>query len=320
MYRFKWPVKFSLLKSAGKFLRPSGRISLPGHFKKMSKTGAAVALITAVLIFANGAFWLFRAYHGGLPGGGAKSREPREWEINMNEKHLDEEEVRKQYGVKETGDKTGSVNENTTEKAGNESGRDSMINQALKAGKEEEKPGEKSAASSGGALSVGADEVATGGEKNRAEENSVLPAGAEPALAAMAMPVMGKVITDYAVDRLVYSKTLEQWNAHHGIDIAAQQGSPVKAVMDGTVVEIRKDDPRLGVVVVIDHGGGIKTVYGNLASDKLVQKGQGVKKGQVIGAVGKTAPYEIEDPPHLHFEVLKGGSSIDPQRFLPEID
>jgi murein DD-endopeptidase MepM/ murein hydrolase activator NlpD len=86
------------------------------------------------------------------------------------------------------------------------------------------------------------------------------------------------------------------------------------------VVEIRKDDPRLGVVVVIDHGGGIKTVYGNLASDKLVQKGQGVKKGQVIGAVGKTAPYEIEDPPHLHFEVLKGGSSIDPERFLPKID
>ena len=44
-----------------------------------------------------------------------------------------------------------------------------------------------------------------------------------------------------------------------------------------------------------------------------------VEKGQVIGAVGKTAPFEIEDPPHLHFEVLKDGENIDPEQYLPKL-
>ena len=140
-----------------------------------------------------------------------------------------------------------------------------------------------------------------------------------PTMATMAMPTLGKVITTFAMDTLVYSKTLEQWNTHNGIDIAADLGSPIKAAMDGTVVEVISNDPKLGVVVVIDHGGGIKTLYANLQSDNLVKKGDLIKKGQIIGAVGKTAPYEIEDPPHLHFEVLKDGKNIDPQQYLPKI-
>ena len=51
----------------------------------------------------------------------------------------------------------------------------------------------------------------------------------------------------------------------------------------------------------------------------LVEKGDNIAKGQVIGAVGKSAPYEVEDPPHLHFEVIKDGTNIDPMQYLPEI-
>ena len=84
------------------------------------------------------------------------------------------------------------------------------------------------------------------------------------ALATMAMPTMGKVITSFAVDTLVYSNTLEQWNTHSGIDIAASIGTQVKAALDGKVIRVTNNDPKLGIVVVIDHGGGITTLCGNL--------------------------------------------------------
>lgn len=137
--------------------------------------------------------------------------------------------------------------------------------------------------------------------------------------ATMIMPVVGKVITKHTSDELVYSKTLEQWCVHKGVDIAADVGTQVKAALAGTVVEIRNPDPKLGVVVIIDHGNGIKTLYGNLMTDNLVHKGKKVKKGEVIGGVGKTAPFEIEDPPHLHFEVLIKNESVDPRNFLPNL-
>lgn len=140
------------------------------------------------------------------------------------------------------------------------------------------------------------------------------------ALATMVVPVFGQVITDHSVDALVYSKTLEQWHAHHGIDIKAKIGSEVKSAISGVVESVVLEDPRLGVVVTIDHGNDLKTIYGNLSKTVPVRNGDKVKKGQVIGQVGKSAPFEIEDPPHLHFEVLKNGKPIDPQQFLPKLN
>jgi len=142
----------------------------------------------------------------------------------------------------------------------------------------------------------------------------------KPVLATMAAPVLGRTIVGFAVDSLVYSKTLEQWSAHHGIDIEAEEGTPVKAVMEGKVIDIREKDPYLGVVIMIDHGDDVITVYGNLSKTISVKKNDIVKKGQIIGSVGKTAPYEIEDPPHLHFEILKDGKNLDPHQFLPKLN
>lgn len=134
----------------------------------------------------------------------------------------------------------------------------------------------------------------------------------------MILPVLGKVIVDYSKDNLVYSKTLEHWTTHYGIDIAADIGTPVKAAMSGTITDISRD-PKLGIMITIDHGNGLVTRYASLQTDSMVKKGQKVKRGQVISAVGNTADFEVADPPHLHFEVLKNGQYQDPKLYLPNM-
>jgi len=131
------------------------------------------------------------------------------------------------------------------------------------------------------------------------------------------MPVDGDVSLEYAMDKLVYSKTLEEWRVHRGVDIAADRGTPVKAVADGVISEVI-NDPHYGISVIIDHGNSIKTLYRNLASDDVVTVNQKVKQGEVIGSIGNTAMDESVEPPHLHFEVLKNGVNEDPMNYLPK--
>lgn len=134
---------------------------------------------------------------------------------------------------------------------------------------------------------------------------------------AMMIPLMGKVSLDYAEDKLVYSKTLEQWTTHNGIDIEAKEGSVVKAALDGVVSQIKKDET-IGIIITIDHANGLQTKYGNLSTDEMVKIGQEVKKGDAISGVGKGTGYEMVEGPHLHFEVLQDGKNIDPKAFLPK--
>lgn len=131
------------------------------------------------------------------------------------------------------------------------------------------------------------------------------------------VPLVGDVCVEYAQDKLVYSKTLEEWRTHSGVDLAADRGAPVKAVADGVVSEI-KSDPRLGKIIILDHGNGIKSVYANLASNEMVSPNQKIAQGEVIGSVGNTANFESGERPHLHFEVLKNNQPIDPTSYLPK--
>jgi len=134
----------------------------------------------------------------------------------------------------------------------------------------------------------------------------------------MIRPVPGKIIMDFGKDTLVYSRTLEQWTTHYGIDIAADVGTPVKAVMSGKVTRICTD-VKLGIMITIDHGNGLVTRYANLQNNNMVKEGQKVERGKVISGVGKTADFEIGDPPHLHFEVIKNGEHQDPKQYLPNM-
>ncbi|WIV12162.1 M23 family metallopeptidase [Proteiniborus sp. MB09-C3] len=140
----------------------------------------------------------------------------------------------------------------------------------------------------------------------------------EPTSTVMAQPTLGNLLRDYADSTLVYSKTLEQWTTHNGIDIKATEGTVVKAVLDGTVKEIEKDT-ELGIVVTLDHGNGLETKYGCLSTDEMVKVGQKLKKGDAISGIGKGVGIELSDGPHLHFEVLKDGKNVNPKNYLPKI-
>ncbi|HHU63339.1 MAG TPA: M23 family metallopeptidase [Clostridiales bacterium] len=133
--------------------------------------------------------------------------------------------------------------------------------------------------------------------------------------ASLVMPVAGRVIKEFAMDKLIYCNTLEQWTTHPGIDIKAEQGAQVKAAADGRVAEVGEDG-KLGIYILIDHGGGVRTRYANLSTKNMVSKGEEVKKNQIISGVGKTANFEISDAPHLHFELIHNDVPIDPTPYL----
>lgn len=133
------------------------------------------------------------------------------------------------------------------------------------------------------------------------------------------MPVFGPISFEFAEKRLVYSKTLEEWRTHSGVDIGADKGTLVKAAADGIVCDI-KNDPRFGATVIIDHGSGYKTVYSNLTAIDMVAVNQKVKQGENIGSVGNTAIFESAEQAHLHFEVLANGEPVDPAKLLPKLN
>ena len=142
--------------------------------------------------------------------------------------------------------------------------------------------------------------------------------GEASAMVVMAMPVTGKLALPFADDHLVYHKTLDQWSTHKGIDIQAAEGVPVKAALDGEVVEV-VNDTIMGISIVIRHNNELLTIYSNLSTDAMVKVGEQVKKGQTISGVGKTASVKTLEGPLLHFQVLKDDKFVNPELYLGEI-
>ncbi len=99
---------------------------------------------------------------------------------------------------------------------------------------------------------------------------------------------------------------------HGGIDIVAKEGTPIKSASSGVVV-FSGWTYELGNLIIIYHGGDYMTHYGHNQKN-LVSRLNVVKRGDVIGYVGDTG---ISSGPHLHFEVWKGDSSIDPLIYFP---
>lgn len=123
------------------------------------------------------------------------------------------------------------------------------------------------------------------------------------------MPLVGEITSRFGEKSAVSGG--DRSPAHSGLDIKAPNGAKVFAPGDGVVVEatdLYNRSPAWGKVVVIDHGHGLVTRYAHLDSYR-VKRGQRVKTGDVIAAVGATGKVT---GPHLHFETLQDGAAVDP--------
>ena len=98
---------------------------------------------------------------------------------------------------------------------------------------------------------------------------------------------------------------------HTGTDFGSPYGTPVKASKNGTVV-LSGTYGGYGNTVIIDHGGGIQTLYAHNSS-LLVKSGQTVKQGDIISKVGSTG---VSTGPHLHFEVRVNGTPQNPMNYI----
>ncbi len=121
-------------------------------------------------------------------------------------------------------------------------------------------------------------------------------------------PVSGD-ITSYFGYRI--HPILKKRKYHSGLDIAALSGTPIAASDTGVVIFSARNGG-YGLMVTIDHGAGISTIYAH-CSQLLVKKGQKVSKGEIIAKVGSTG---LSTGPHLHFEVRKGGVPVNPLNYI----
>jgi len=158
--------------------------------------------------------------------------------------------------------------------------------------------------------------LATEGTKETPTEGTTQPTKPKQKILKTMSPVSsGQEVTDYSVEALSYNQTTRDWRVHDGIDIAAEEGTPVCAAAEGVVESVREDDA-MGCTVIISHDGGYTTQYSSLAEEVSVRSGEAVAMGQVIGCVGDTALLETAIGPHVHFSVTCKGAPMDPAQFL----
>lgn len=128
-------------------------------------------------------------------------------------------------------------------------------------------------------------------------------------------PLNGEISKIYSIDKVIYSKTLESWKTHDGVDIKGEIGTGIVSIEKGKVEKVYEDS-FLGYTVIIDHGQGYQSVYANLGENIPVKVGQIVTKKQLIGQISNTSIGEIKDEPHVHFMLMKDNAIVDPTYVL----
>lgn len=126
---------------------------------------------------------------------------------------------------------------------------------------------------------------------------------------SFSLPLEGKTIKSFSLQTPVYSNTMGDYRTHGGVDIAGNEGEQVLSVGNGKVTRILADS-MWGYIIEIDHGD-FTARYIGLSQDGAVGIGDTVKAGQSLGTLGDI-PIEKEDGLHLHFEVIKGETQIEP--------
>jgi len=103
---------------------------------------------------------------------------------------------------------------------------------------------------------------------------------------------------------------------HYGLDFSAKTGTPIYTTADGTIQHVIKATDKAskgyGNFIIVDHGYGYRTLYAHMNGFN-VQRGDEVKRGDIIGFVGNTG---VSTGPHLHYEVIKNGRKVNPVHYL----
>jgi murein DD-endopeptidase MepM/ murein hydrolase activator NlpD len=140
--------------------------------------------------------------------------------------------------------------------------------------------------------------------------NSTTAAATQPPIAdpastlAMRWPVKGKVISEFG--------TKPNGLKNEGINIAVPEGTSIRAAESGVVAYAGNELKGYGNLVLVRHPGGYVTAYAH-AKQLMVKKGDTVKRGDVIAIAGQTGAVQS---PQLHFEVRKGATALDPNKYL----
>ncbi|MGA1868071.1 MAG: peptidoglycan DD-metalloendopeptidase family protein [bacterium] len=120
---------------------------------------------------------------------------------------------------------------------------------------------------------------------------------------AFIWPLHGKVTRKF---------NLKSLKKHHGIDIAAPEGTKIVAAQGGKVIFVGSQDG-YGKMIVIRHGPHLASIYAHTKKN-LVTMDQVVQQGDVVAEVGESGNAR---GPHLHFEIRKGKKPVDPYDYLP---
>ncbi|MFH1213035.1 MAG: M23 family metallopeptidase [Candidatus Neomarinimicrobiota bacterium] len=118
-------------------------------------------------------------------------------------------------------------------------------------------------------------------------------------------PVTGYITRGFIDDKVLTSEN------HYGVDVAAAEGTPIKAAAAGVVV-FSNWTYNLGNMIILYHSGGYFSIYGHNQRNSVVEH-QYVARGSVIGYLGNTGKSE---GPHLHLEIWREGNPIDPQDLI----
>jgi murein DD-endopeptidase MepM/ murein hydrolase activator NlpD len=125
----------------------------------------------------------------------------------------------------------------------------------------------------------------------------------------MVVPVSGEITSGFSATRL--HPILSVFRAHRGVDMAAPAGTPIVAAAAGRVISVGRH-LGYGLTVEVEHGGEVVTRYAH-CQKAIVNVGDFVRAGHTIALVGSSG---LATGPHLHFEVLLRGKSIDPISFI----